>query len=178
MDDLHPLPSFARRRTARVQGPRPCSWSTSTPSIGERDLWPWAYQKPNLSRASIPCSRSSTESTHSYHSSQTSFSSSLSSSLDCTPNISLDSKSRTRRSHRRRPAGPRPRCDVPPAAVRPALSVKTSLSPEIDMPPQQLEAPIQSAYPDSPRLSMPEPPPLSPTNYLLDWDVIFQVLNI
>ncbi|KIJ70427.1 hypothetical protein HYDPIDRAFT_105145 [Hydnomerulius pinastri MD-312] len=180
-DDLPPLPTFARRKMSRVQGPRPCSWIHSSSAAEDQDLWSWPYRQADLSRGSTTCSRSSSESSHSSATSS-SFSSS---SIEYTPNIASDygaqSQPRPHRSHRRKPLGPRPPHDVPHFDKRPALAISTSIPLEIPVLPQpQDTVPHAASLEHAPTLPAPKIHSLiasSPTNYLLDWDAIFEVLG-
>jgi len=179
MDDLSPLPTFTRRRASRVQGPRPCSWmSPSSSSADDRDLYLWSNQQANLARGST---------IHSCYSSDSSCSSASSSSFSspCTehpPNISFDysaqSKPHSRHSHRRKPGGPRPAHDVPHVGMRPALAINTTIPTALPVFPQLQEQAVSEEC--APTLPPPHIPPLlacSPTNFLLDWDAIFEVLG-
>ncbi|KAF9224324.1 hypothetical protein BS17DRAFT_67053 [Gyrodon lividus] len=180
MDDLSHLHPVTRKRTSRVQGPRPCSWTSPSSSSGDnQDLWSWTNRRADLARGSTLRSNSSSESSYS---TATSFSSP---SAEYTPNITLteygaQSKPHSRHSHRRKPAGPRPAHNILHSIKRPALVINTALP--IDIPvhlrfqeelPEAVFAERAQTHP------LPWIPPLadSPTNFLLDWDAIFEVLG-
>ena len=175
MDDS-PLSMLTRRKTYRVRGPRPCSWissSSDSSSNEHRDIWPWTIQRPGLSRRSTLRSTTSTESSDSTISSPSSSPVNAPKAL-----IEYGEKPHHRLARRRKPAGPRDPRNSACFDVRPALMLNTSL-PVIPQPRQEISPttpPIQSAE----MLQSPQTPPFaihSPSDFLLDWDAIFEILG-
>ncbi|KAF8845622.1 hypothetical protein BDN67DRAFT_286545 [Paxillus ammoniavirescens] len=158
MDDLPPLPTFTRRKMSRVQGPRPCSWmSTSSVLMDDQDLWSWTSRGADLARVST----------------MRSYSSKYTPSM--LPEYGAQPKPHSRHSHRRKPAGPRSAHDVPHFIKRPALTINTTSFSRL-----QEEVPPAVSVERGPTVPLPRIPPLvvsSPTNFLLDWDEIFEVLG-
>lgn len=186
-DDLAPLPVFSRRKTSRLQGPRPCSWLQTGITIREEieGSWSWTRRQADLSRASTICSRTSSDTASSNQSSITCESSSSSSSCIDDTQSSPSPRRHRRRPQRRRPSGPRPlSCPHSPGSpIRPTLSVNTSLSP-----PTPLEKPvlplsltefphIAPTEPTTPAPQLPSAIAFSPSD-ILDWDAIFEVLAL
>jgi len=176
MDDSQPLSILTHRKTHRVRGPRPCSWMSfsSDSSLNDhRDTWPCTIRGSGLSRGSTLRSTTSTES------SDSSVSSSTSSSPMNAPKALVErgEKSYYRHARRRKPAGPRASRNSSCFNVRPGLMINTSLSatPQLQRGVSPTTLPIQSAD----ILQSPQIPPFtinSPSNFLLDWDVIFEIL--
>lgn len=190
-DDLAPLPIISRRRTSRLQGPRPCSWLQSGITIREEieGSWSCTRRQADLSRASTICSRTSSDSVSSNQSSSASESlSSSSSCIDDTQSSPYDQMSSRRhecRPQRRRPSGPRPpSCPHSPnSPMRPTLCVNTSLSLPISLeepviPLSLTEFPhIAPTEPTTPAPHLPPAIAFSPSD-ILDWDAIFEVLAL
>ncbi|KAF8558956.1 hypothetical protein OG21DRAFT_861968 [Imleria badia] len=175
MDNSHPL---IHRRTHRVMGPRPCSWisssSDSSLSSSEHlDVWPRTIRGRRLRRESTLRSTTSTES------SDSSISSSSSSPVH-TPNILLECGDNPYYHHarKRKPAGPRAPRNSSCFDVRPRLVIRTSspVIPQLQRKNSPTTPPVQSAD----VLESSQLPPFainSPTNFLLDWDAIFEILE-
>ena len=175
MDDSQHLSILTHRRTHRVRGPRPCSWmsfSSDSSSNEHHDTWPCTIRGPGLSRGSTLRSTTSTKS------SDSSISSSSSSPVNA-PKALVEhgEKPYYRHARRRKPAGPRASRNSSCFNVRPGLKINTSLSatPQRQRGVSPTTSPIQSAD----MLHSPQVPPFpinSPSNFLLDWDVIFETL--
>lgn len=172
MDDSRPLSMLTHRRTYRMRGPRPCSWlsTSSDSSLNEhQDIWPWLIAR-SLSRESTLRSATSAGSSNSTISS---------SSPVQTPDVLVEysEKPYCRHVRRRKPAGPRAPRNSSCFDIRPGLSINTSL-PAIPQFQREMSPtmPIQSAV--IPQSSHMAPLTInSPTNFLLDWDVIFEILG-
>ena len=171
---------FTHRKTYRVRGPRPCSWisfSSDSSSNEHQDIWPWTIREPGfkLSRGSTLRSTTSTES------SDFSTSSPSPSPLN-TPKtlIEYGEKPYYRHARRRKPAGPRAPRNSSRFDVRPGLKINTSLPviPQFQRGISPTAPPIQSAnILQSPQTQIPPFSIDPPINYLLDWDVIFEILG-
>ncbi|KIK99699.1 hypothetical protein PAXRUDRAFT_465816 [Paxillus rubicundulus Ve08.2h10] len=176
MDDLPALPTFTYRKTSRVQGPRPCSWiSTSSTSVDDHDIWSWTSGGADLARISTMRSYSSGDSTYSNASSSSSSSPSVEYAPNILPEYGAQPKPRSRHSHRRKPAGPRSAHDALHFVTRPALTINTTAFSRL-----QKEVPRAVSVERSPTPPPPGIPPSearSPTDFLLDWDEIFEVLG-
>jgi hypothetical protein len=171
MDDSQSLSMFTHRKTYRVRGPRPCSWisvSSDSSSNEHQDIWPWTIRGPG-SRGSTLRSTTLTEP------SDSGISSSPSPPLNA-PKALVEhgEKPYYRHSRRRKPTGPRAPC----FDVRPGLKINTSLHviPQFQREISPTTPPIHSAD----TFQSPQTPPItvnSPTNFLLDWDAIFEILG-
>ena len=183
MEVSHPLSRSTHRKTHRVRGPRPYSWiSSGSDSSNEcRDIWPWAIRSPNVSRESTLRWTSSTESSDS-----DSFVSSPSSHPVHAPDagIACGGKPHHRHGRRRKPAGPRAPRDGACFDVRP-LGLWINTSPSVIPQFQRDVSPIiPSLTPIAPdqRIEMfpsrqMTPFAITPTNFALDWDAIFELLG-
>ena len=178
MDNSQPLSFLTRRKTHRVMGPRPCSWipsSSDSSSLNEhRDMWPWTVPGRGLCRKSTLRSTTSTESSDSDISSSSSSPVHTSKLLD-----DCGDKPYCHHARKRKPTGPRAPRNSSCFDVRPRLVISTSfpLIPQLQRENSPTTpAPVQSA-------DILEPshiPPFtinSPTNFLLDWDAIFEMME-
>lgn len=174
--------TLTHRKTHRVRGPRPYSWISSSSSSDSSsneygDVWPWTLGSSNLSREST---------LHSSTSSQSSVSSTSSSSSHPVripdPPVEYDGKPYYRHGRRRKPAGPRAPRNGSCFDVR-KLGLWINTSPLVIPQFQRELSPITPVLTPVPSTDMLQSPPIapstmnSPTNFLLDWDAIFEILG-
>lgn len=176
MDDAQPLPVLNRIKRHCVRGPRPCSWvssSSESSSSEHRDIWSWTVQGSSMHRRGTLRSTASSEASD--------YTASSLSSPVSTPNVlEFGDKSYSRRAHRRKPAGPRPPRNSSSFDVRPSLLINTSppTIPQFRRENTPTTPPLKSAdILPLPSTKIPLPIVNSPTNFLLDWDAIFEILG-
>ncbi|KAH7931372.1 hypothetical protein BV22DRAFT_1027609 [Leucogyrophana mollusca] len=183
-DDVSSLPTFIVRHKTRLQGPRPTSWLAGSSS--SMDDMPGAWSVGNggadLSRESTTSSHSSTWTSHSSASSDASSSNPVDYAPYLISDYQLQRMAQIRRSQRQKPKGPRQMdCNDPlQRATRPTLSIDTSTPPQphaIALP--LVEFPHIAPECTSPSLELKLPPPLlfSPSEDVIDWDVIYEALG-